>query len=76
MGSDLHDLRSSISVIVGFASILIEQADGDRAPQPSLILKSASAIQQSAQKSLRIIEAAELEPQERRQQAIAVEGGR
>jgi signal transduction histidine kinase len=71
-----HDLRSTISVIVGFASILAEQADGDRAPQPSLVLKSASAIQQSAQKSLRILDAADLEPGERRRQPVAVEGGR
>jgi signal transduction histidine kinase len=71
-----HDLRSSISVIVGFANILTEQAEDDRSPQRSLILKSASAIQQSAQKSLRILDTAELEPGESPRQAIAVEGGR
>jgi signal transduction histidine kinase len=70
-----HDLRSSISIIVGYASILTEQAESGRCPQPGLVLKSASAIQQSAQKSLRILEAAaEPEPAESRQ-AIAVQEG-
>jgi signal transduction histidine kinase len=53
-----HDLRSSISVIVGFSSILVEEADKHLGPQPPLLLKSASAIQQSARKSLLILEAA------------------
>jgi signal transduction histidine kinase len=71
-----HDLRSSIGVIVGFSSILIEQAEGDRGVQPSLVLKSARAIQQSAQKSLRILEAAaELEPGKNHRQVAVVERG-
>jgi signal transduction histidine kinase len=71
-----HDLRSSISVIVGFSAILIEQAEGDRSVQPALVLKSASAIQQSAQKSLRILDAAaEMEPGKHRRQTVAVEAG-
>jgi signal transduction histidine kinase len=53
-----HDLRSSISVVAGFSNILLEQADKHINPRPALIVKSASAIQQSAQKSLHILEAA------------------
>jgi signal transduction histidine kinase len=71
-----HDLRSSISVIVGFSSILTEEAEGDHGVQPSLVLKSASAIQQSARKSLQILDAAaELEPGKPHRQAAIVEGG-
>jgi signal transduction histidine kinase len=71
-----HDLRSSIGVIVGFSSILIEQAEGGRSVQPSLVLKGANAIHQSAQNSLRILEAAaELEPGKNHRQVVVVERG-
>ena len=72
-----HDLRSSISVIVGFSSILVEEADKHLGPHPPMLLKSASAIQQSARKSLLILEAAaanHLTP--RRLQATSMEGKR
>lgn len=53
-----HDLRSSLSVAVGFASILIEQAEKQSYLEPSLILKSAVAIQKAVRKSLQILDSA------------------
>ena len=53
-----HDLRSALSVIVGFAAILKEQAEKNTPLQPALVLKSANAIQQAATKTLLVIDAA------------------
>jgi predicted negative regulator of RcsB-dependent stress response len=53
-----HDLRSSISVIVGFSSLLREQAEKNQKEQASLVLKGSSAIHQAAEKTLRILDAA------------------
>ena len=53
-----HDLRSSISVIVGFSSLLREFAEKSQNEQPALLLKGSSAIHQAAEKSLRILDAA------------------
>jgi len=53
-----HDLRSTISVINGFSALIQESAEKDPSPSPSLLLKGASAIQQSTAKALRILEAA------------------
>jgi len=53
-----HDLRSSISVIVGFSSLLREFAEKSPNEQPPLLLKGSSAIHQAAEKTLRILDAA------------------
>jgi signal transduction histidine kinase len=53
-----HDLRSSISVIVGFSSLLREFAEKSPNEQPALLLKGSSAIHQAAEKTLRILDAA------------------
>lgn len=53
-----HDLRSALSIIVGFASILKEQAEKNTSLQPALVLKSANAILQAATKTLLVVDAA------------------
>jgi signal transduction histidine kinase len=53
-----HDLRSSLSGIVGFSSLLKESLEKDSKPETLLLLKSTQAIQQSAAKTLSILEAA------------------
>jgi len=70
-----HDLRSSLSVIVGFSSVLVETLQKDLMNQSMLLLKSANAIHQSATKSLKIIEAVALgEYSPRRTEQITKEG--
>jgi len=54
-----HDLRSTISVIAGFSALIQESLEKDSQPSPSLMLKGASAIQQSTTKALRILESAQ-----------------
>jgi len=53
-----HDLRSSISGVVGFSSLLREFLEKNPEQQSPLIMKSASAIHQSATRTLMILDAA------------------
>jgi signal transduction histidine kinase len=52
-----HDLRSSISGIVGFSALLKESLEQDTTQQSPLLLKSANTIHQSATKTINILEA-------------------
>jgi signal transduction histidine kinase len=53
-----HDLRSSISGVVGFSSLLKESIEKDSSQGSRLLLKSANAIHQSATRTLNILDAA------------------
>jgi signal transduction histidine kinase len=53
-----HDLRSALSVTIGFASILGEQMQQRSGEAQTALHKSVSAIQVSAKKTLQILDTA------------------
>ncbi|HTW63130.1 MAG TPA: hypothetical protein VME17_00885 [Bryobacteraceae bacterium] len=53
-----HDLRSSISIAVGFSSLLKESLDKGTELQPAFSLKCASGILESVTRTLKILDAA------------------
>lgn len=72
-----HDLRSTLSVIAGFSALIKESAEKEELPQAEMLLKGASAIQQSASKALRILDTAAEENDARRlDQGLRLQGKR
>ena len=69
-----HDLRSSISIAVGFASLLKESVSKDSEPQPYLLLKSANGILESISRSLKILDAAAPDSESREEAALFKKG--
>ena len=65
-----HDVKSSLGVILGFSTLLMEAVEQDPRDRP-LPLKNIQAIRQAAEKILQIVDAA---VQARASQGLVVDG--
>ena len=68
-----HDVKSSLGVILGFSTLLMEAAEQNQKDQP-LPLKNIQAIRQAANKILQIVEAAARGTNSRASQDLVVDG--
>jgi hypothetical protein len=68
-----HDVKSSLGVILGFSTLLMEAVEQDRRERP-LPLKNIQAIRQAATKILQIVDAAVQGTNSRATQDLVVDG--
>jgi signal transduction histidine kinase len=68
-----HDVKSSLGVILGFSTLLMEAVEQDRRERP-LPLKNIQAIRQAATKILQIVDAAVQGTNSRASQDLVVDG--